>query len=110
MMPKTRTIADLTAADIRQVLTDIFQPVRIANIQYHRREACWSATLTTEWAGEEDGKTTTTHMRDEVKMYDPWQYETRSIDPDGIPPGRKDLLLWKQFCFSRGTIGMITHT
>lgn len=62
---KYRELLSLTDEEIRFILTDMFEPIRIENIVRHKEWNYITADMTTEWNDNDDG---TIEITDEIEQ------------------------------------------
>lgn len=100
----TLDICSLTDDEVRQIVTDMFNPARITNIRRHKREGYVSCTMYSKWTSyDENGKEDTVTCKDDVEIHDPFEYYARPITcSEGFPVRAEDIIKLKQFCFSKG--------
>ena len=98
MMLKYRKFLDLTDDEIKFILTDIFHPVKIENIN---RSAAWdeiTADITTD--GWDDFNGGSRQMTDEITLSIP-QTNNCGIQVN-FSLDKEDILKWKQFLLAKG--------
>lgn len=93
IMLKYREFLSLTDEEIRFILTDIFNPVKIENIQRDEKFNEITVEITTD--GWEDGETENFEITDEVIL------TPSSINVD-FSIDYKNIFKWKQFLLAKG--------
>lgn len=92
-MIKYRKLTSLTDNEIKQILTDIFAPIKIENMVRDKDDEIITADITT--GGWDDGETHGFEVTDEIEM------TTSTIKaPFSITSG--DCLLYKKFLLAKG--------
>ena len=97
-----RKFTDLSKDEIKQIVTDIFHPKKITNIETHKRDEKITCTIYTEWEGYDDtGNLETDLISDVLTLRNPFEYGDNAIHVD-FSVGYDDYLKLKQFCFAKG--------
>lgn len=103
-MKKFRRFVDLSRDEFKQIVTDLFNPLRITNIKYHKRQECISCTICTEWEFlDDDGNRTARVVNDVLTLSNPFDYGEDSIDID-IVLSPSDYLVLKKFCVAKDIV------
>lgn len=89
-----RRLTDFTDDEIRTILTDIFNPVRIENIVRHENDETITIDITTD--GWDDGETHGFEITDEIELT-PSGIEIVSFSMD-----HDDILLYRQYLLLKG--------
>lgn len=89
-----RRLTDFTDDEIRTILTDIFNPVRIENIVRHENDETITVDITTD--GWDDGETHGFEITDEIELT-PSGIEIVSFSMD-----HDDILLYRQYLLLKG--------
>ena len=95
---KFREFLDLTDKEIRFILTEVFQPIRIENIQ---RDVEWNefiVDMTTD--GWDNGKGDEFEITDEITLRLPGT-DNYGLQVD-FSLNKEDSLKWKQFLLAKG--------
>lgn len=99
-----RKFTDLSKDEIKQIVTDIFHPKKITNIETHKRDEAITCTIYTEWESyDDDGKLEIDLIPDALTLRNPFEYGDNAIHV-GFSLGYDDYLKLKQFCFAKGII------
>ena len=93
-----KKFTDLSKDEIKQIVTDIFHPKKITNIETHKKEEEITCTIYTEWEGRDEE---TTLIADTLTLRNPFKYGEDAIEVDFSVNG-SDYLKLKQFCFAKG--------
>lgn len=97
-----RKFTDLSKDEIRQIVSDIFHPKKITNIETHKRDEEITCTIYTEWEGRDDnGNPEIDLIPDTLTLRNPFEYGEDAIEVD-FPLRYNDYLKLKQFCFAKG--------
>lgn len=97
-----RKFTDLSKDEIRQIVSDIFHPKKITNIETHKRDEEITCTIYTEWESyDDDGKLEIDLIPDILILRNPFEYGDNAIHV-GFSVGYNDYLKLKQFCFAKG--------
>ena len=96
-MEKSRKITDLSTEEIRQIVTDIFLPLKVTHIKKHIREGTVTCKIHTKWT---DTENTFIHA-DDVTLRNPFIYGEKAIELP-FTLGNYDYWMFKQFCFAKG--------
>lgn len=96
-MLKYKNITELTDDEIREIVTDLFSPIKITAIRRNKKQSYISCSIYTEWECDEG----TTVIRDSLILSDPFEYST-SIMVDGISVHKEDYDKFKRFCLAKG--------
>ena len=90
---KYREFLDLTDDEIRQIVTDIFHPVKIENIKRYKKWNNFTADITTDGWG--DGEGGTMEITDNIEL----TMDDISVDFHVEP---EDKWKWQQFLLAKG--------
>ncbi len=97
-----RKFTDLSKDEIRQIVSDIFQPKKITNIETHKRDEEITCTIYTEWESYDDnGNPEIDLISDQLTLRNPFEYGDNAIHV-GFSVRYDDYLKLKQFCFAKG--------
>lgn len=97
-----RKFTDLSKDEIKQIVTDIFHPKKITNIETHKRDEEITCTIYTEWESyDDDGHLETDLIPDTLTLRNPFEYGDNAIHVNFLV-GYDDYLKLKQFCFAKG--------
>lgn len=100
-----RKFVDLTESEVRQIVQDIFNPKKISNIHFHKRDDEISCNIYTEWVSKDDnGKEEVTTCKDEITLSNPFDNGEYAIHAD-FSIRKDDYIKLKQFCFANGIYG-----
>jgi len=91
-----KKFTDLSKDEIKQIVTDIFHPKKVTNIETHKEEI--TCTIYTEWESRDEE---TTLIADTLTLRNPFKYGEDAIDI-GFSVNGSDYLKLKQFCFAKG--------
>ena len=101
----TRNFLDLTDDEVKQIVTDMFDPKKITCINRHKRDDMITCKIYTEWkTTDDDGNTIPELFSDEITLRNPFDYGEDAIDSD-FQIQRSDYTKLKQFCFAKGIYG-----
>ncbi len=96
-----REFLSLTDEEIRQIVTDIFEPKKISCIQRHKRGEYISCKIYTEWFW--DNESSSQIVADTLELRDPFKNGSSAIHVDfSLDPEDYDIL--KKFCFAKGIV------
>ena len=101
---KPKKFTDLTVDEVKQIVTDIFNPVRISCIKYNKRDDEISCKIYTKW-GTEDDEFGIEIISDELTLRNPFDYGNYAIVVD-FPTNENDFRKLKQFCVAKGIYGV----
>lgn len=101
----TRNFLDLTDDEVKQIVTDMFDPKKITCINRHKRDDMITCKIYTEWeTTDDDGNTITETIPDEITLRNPFDYDEDAINAD-FQIHCSDYTQLKQFCFAKGIYG-----
>lgn len=98
-MLKYREFLDLTDEEIKFILTDIFNPVKIDNIQRDKEWNEFTVEMTT--GGWDDGEGGEFEIEDEITLKLPTSPRDCGLEVD-FSLTKEDELKWRQFLLAKG--------
>lgn len=103
---KERDFLSLTDDEIRQIVTDIFQPQKITCIKRSKRFKEITCKIYTEWCSKDDkGNEEYEVIPDELILRNPFEFDINYAIHVDFPIKYADFVVLKQFCFSKGIYG-----
>lgn len=102
---KRRAFTDLTDDEVREIVTDLFEPKKITCIKRRKRDEEITCRIYTEW-GNDDDDDGVFLARDDLTLKNPFLYGARSVSVD-FSTDWSDVEKLRKFCWAKGvTAGM----
>ena len=101
-MGEYREFMTLTDGEIRQIVTDIFQPKKLTCIERHKKDGYISCKIYSSWTSKnDDGTDDTVTIADVVELREPFVNGSRAIKAD-FAVYANDYVKLKKFCLAKG--------